>query len=261
MLQAPYLYFLPKSTSDLADRAGHKEYIVWGGMPSFPSISCSNDFESRPSCVVHWCKFSTNDHWLRGLMDKQWPADILQWPMIELDLSRRHGQEAANIYWQFFPSHYLDLMSVPTKWNKVCCHSERSWQILKYILTHIDGWCHDGCQTSTNMTVFFDYCLLLHTDPYRTLYKSNFEQRLSKNILSRWYTSVVAAFAFLSGILDQIYCLEVQVGQMLLGVMKLSFCPQFDSQHSRNQNNFMLHAATYLGAFFAYDFLVCWFSE
>jgi len=166
----------------------------------------------RLSCVVHWITldananwFSTNDHWLRaGLMDKQWPADILQWPMIELDLSRRRVDKKLPIYiGSFFPSPLLlDLMSVPTKWNKVCCHSERSGRYLNTSLTHIDGWCHDGCQTSTNMdSIFSDYWGLLPAHgPLPYALQIQFRTRgYSKNILSRWHTSVVATFAFLSG--------------------------------------------------------------
>ena len=184
-----------------------------------------------------------------------------------MDLSRRRVDKKLPIYiGSFFLSPLLlDLMSVPTKWNKVCCcsgHSERSGRYLNRSLTQlsIDGWCHDGCQTFTNMdSIFSDDYWGAHWPKFPLPYALQIQFRTrgySKNILSQWHTSV-ATFAFLSGnsrpnillrssgwpshetvILSAISTHNIPaINIVVLGII------------------FILHAVTYLGTFFALRFL------
>src|SRR5882762_1458183 len=148
-----------------------------------------------------------------------------------MDLSRRRVDKKLPIYiGSFFLSPLLlDLMSVPTKWNKVCCcsgHSERSGRYLNTSLTQL-SIAMMVVRHPQIWTVSFLMIIGVHTDPtypYHTLYKSNFEPEVTPRIFYHGgIPLLLPPSRSCLGIPDQIYCLEVRVGQD----MKLSFCLQF----------------------------------
>jgi len=97
----------------------------------------------------------------------------------------------------------------------------------------------------------------LHTDPYRTLYKSNFEPEVTPRIFYHdGIPLLLPPSCSCLGIPDQIFCLEVQVGQITTRCHEIVILSAISTPNIPGiKIIFMLHAATYLGAFFALRFL------
>src|SRR5882762_629616 len=93
----------------------------------------------------------------------------------------------------------------------------------------------------------------LHTDPYRTLYKSNFEPEVTPRLFYHdGIPLLLPPSCSCLGIPDQIFCLEVQVGQITTRCHEIVILSAISTPNIPGiKIIFMLHAATYLGAFFA----------